>query len=163
MSDITLLFREFAGLERKRRHGLSPAELERWMFLKRRLAREFSPEVSDAQADRRESVRVPTRLAVSFHDVGELRRCWMTNLSRGGVFVATEEILPIGTRLDLQIAVGPEGGELEVPVEVVSHNIGPDFRTRCGMGMRFLDLSPEVTKRLDELYESAFHRAVRKQ
>ncbi len=162
MSDVVLLFREFARLDRKRRRGLSPEELERWVGLKRRLAREFNPEVSDAQADGRESIRVPMRLVVSFQDVGELRRCWMTNLSRGGLFVATDQILAIGTQLTLRIGVGPGGDEIEVPAEVVSHNLGPDFRTRPGMGMRFLDLSPDVTKKLDDLYDSAFHRAVRK-
>ena len=31
MSDVLLLFREFARLDRKRRRGLSPTELRRWI------------------------------------------------------------------------------------------------------------------------------------
>jgi uncharacterized protein (TIGR02266 family) len=160
MSDVVLLFREFARLDRKRRRGLSPSELQRWMLLKRRLVREFNPDVSDDQADRRASVRVPTRLVVSFGDLGELRRCWMTNLSRGGLFVATDEVLEIGARLVLRIGISQTGDEVEIPVEVASHNLGPRFESQRGMGMRFLDMTPEVTKKLDDLYESAFRRAV---
>jgi uncharacterized protein (TIGR02266 family) len=160
MSDVLLLFREFAQLDRRRGRGLSPAELRRWMLLKRQLARQFNPQVSDEQADRRASIRVPTRLVVSFENLGELRRCWMTNLGRGGLFVASDQLLAIGTRLDLRIGIGATGDEIEIPAEVVSHNLGPRFENQRGMGMRFLDLTPEATKQLDELYDSTFRRAV---
>ena len=160
MSDVLRLFREFARLDRKRGRGLSPEELKRWILQKRKLARSFNPDVSDAQADRRASIRVPTRLVVGFRHIGDLRRCWMTNLSRGGVFVESGELLPIGSRLTLRIGIGETGEEIEVPAEVASHDVGPRFETRRGMGMRFLEVSAEVSKKLDDLYDSAFRRAV---
>ena len=162
MSDVLQLFREFARLDRKRRRGLSPGELRRWMLLKRKLAREFNPNVSDAQADQRTSIRVPTRLVVSFGKVGELRRSWMTNLGRGGVFVESDELLEVGSRLTLRIGVEEVGEELELPAEVVSHNVGPRFENRRGMGLRFLELPPDIAKRLDDLYEGTFCREVEK-
>lgn len=161
MSELVAQFREYARLERKRTGvGLTPSELRRWQRLKRSLGRRFSPRLSDERADERGSIRVPTRLHVTFASPGQLRRCWMTNLSRGGVFVATDELADIGTRFELRLEIRETGDELVLPCEVVSHNVGPGFeRQSRGMGMRFLELSEEVKKQLDELYEGALLNA----
>ena len=83
--DVATRFREYARFEKKRAAGgLTPAELRRWVAIKRMLSRSFSPHVSKGQADQRASLRVPTRLGASFATVGEIRRNLMTNLSRGG-------------------------------------------------------------------------------
>ena len=110
MRDVALLFREYIHLERKRTSkGLSPRELQRWTALKRVLGKEFSPGLSDEKADQRGSVRIPTRLAVAFRSSGELRSSLMTNLSRGGVFIATEQPVEIGTHLELQLRIEETG------------------------------------------------------
>lgn len=159
MAEPLELFRIFLELDRRRGRGLEPHEFRRWLELKRQLAREFQPSVSDEQADRRGSIRVPARMQVQLGDVGELRRCWMTNLGRGGLFVATEHLIPIGTRLTLRIELSASGEILELPAAVACHNLDPQFQNRSGMGMRFLDLTPEMEKRLDDLYEGALRRA----
>jgi uncharacterized protein (TIGR02266 family) len=154
MQDVASQFREYVRLDRLRRHdGLSPAELERWKLLKRKLARHFSPGISDARADQRESVRVPSRLTVSFGSENELVRSLMTNLSRKGLFVCTEDVLEMGTRLDLCIHVDRPDREITVRVEVVSRYVGPNYAQETGMGMRFLDMPPDVEKQIEELYE----------
>lgn len=159
MKEPLELFRAFVALDRKRASGLDPFELQRWMELKRRLARQLHPELSDADADRRTSIRVPARLRVTFNDVGELQRCWMTNLGRGGLFVATPHPAPIGTPLRLRLTVTEGGEEIEIPVAVVCHNLDPTFHQRRGMGVRFLELPPDLQKKLDDLYETALGRA----
>ena len=155
MRDVASQFREYVRLDRVRRSGgLTPAELARWKLYKRSLGKHFSPGLSDEQADRRESVRVPTRMRVSFASEGALARVLMTNLSRMGVFVQAEELLELGTRLQLRIHVDSPHHDIEIPVEVVSHNVGPRFEADArGMGLRFLDMSPEAEKELSELYE----------
>ncbi len=157
MQDIGSRFREFAQLDKKRaRDGLSPEELRRWTTLKRLLERKFSPGLRGENADRRVSVRVPMRLAVQFGNLGELQQSLMTNLSRGGVFITTDHLMEMGTRLELRLAIGKRGKELVIPAEVVSHNVGPRFeKGQRGMGLRFLDLEPEVRAEIDELYEKA--------
>ena len=154
-------FREFVRLDRKNRtEGLTPREAELWTRLKRHFAQQFSPELSDGHADARDSVRVPTRLRVHFTSVAELRNQRMTNLSRGGLFVATETLLDIGTRVTLSIAIGADEERLEVPAEVVSHNVGPGFQTDpSGLGLRFLDMKAETRRALEELYETSLQRA----
>ena len=160
MADVAAKFREYVRLERRRGDpGLTHEELRRWMSLKRALNRHFCPGLSESRADQRGSVRVPTRLVVSFASVGELRHSLMLNLSRGGLFVATDDLFEIGSRLELRVKVEESGASIAVPVEVVSHNVGPGFREQRGMGMRFLDMSPDIEKQLDDLYEIVARRA----
>ena len=158
--DVQALFREYVRLDRKQRQdALSPRELERWSELKRRLNATFSPPERPEHEEQRGSVRVPVRLRVAFESEGELKRCLLTNLSRGGVFVNTAAPPPIGTQLVLRIALAYEGREVEVPGEVVSHGVGRSFDThRPGMGVKFLDPSPEALTLLDRLYEGALDR-----
>jgi uncharacterized protein (TIGR02266 family) len=155
MNDLVSQFREYVRLDRLRTGaGLSPAELKHWMMLKRQLSQHFSPGLPDECADQRESVRVPTRLAVSFPTEGELARSLMTNLSRRGVFVRTDHLLEIGTRFELRVHVDDPPQDIAIQVEVVSHNLGPSYDSReSGMGLRLLEAVDEVEKQLDELYE----------
>lgn len=154
MDDFSQTFRRFLHLDRKRQaDALTPRELRLWMHFKRLLSEEFNPGSLES-ADQRESVRVPARVAASFGDVGELRDGLMTNMSRGGVFVATDQPLAIGSRFELCIRMDDTGEEFDVPVEVVSNNARPDRAVfRPGMGVRFCDVAPEVRARLDALYE----------
>jgi hypothetical protein len=142
--------------------GLSPQELQRWRMLKRALGQHFSPGLSDECADQRESVRVPTRIAVSFPTQGECARGLMANLSRRGVFVRKEHPLEIGTCFELRIHVDDPRQDIAIRVEVVSHNVGPSYASReSGMGLLFLDAGAEAEKQLDELYERLVRRAPR--
>ena len=53
------------------------------------------------------------------------------------------------------------GEEIALPTEVVSHDVGLDLRTHPrGMGMRFLELSPEVQRQVDALYDRALEKAL---
>jgi type IV pilus assembly protein PilZ len=164
LPDVGAQFREYIRLDRKQRSGgLTPAELERWTRLKRSLGQKFSPGLTDEQSDRRSSVRVPAQLQVDFQSIAELRGKLMTNLSRGGLFVATTHLLDIGTRVTLHITVESSGERLEIPAEVVSQNVGPRFESDPpGIGLRFLDMDADVAQRLDELYEETLQDAARR-
>ena len=155
--DVAARFREYVRLDRQRREGtLSLREMQRLQVLRRFLSIHFAPDRPEAVSDLRASVRVPTRIKVSFAADRELAHCMMTNVSRGGVFVQTEHPLEIGTAFTLVIHVESPPRDIAVPVEVVSIGIGPAFaRDKRGMGLRFLEMSPDVEKQLYELYESA--------
>ncbi len=104
--EVGMLFLQYTRLERKRTHeGLTVAELERWSALKRRLNQRFSPGLEESQADRRESVRVPTNLHCSFESIGSFESAFITNLSSGGVFISTASPLPIGSKVELKIKI----------------------------------------------------------
>lgn len=164
MKDLGALLREYAQLDRKNSAaGLTPAELLRSTMLKRELVRHFSPGVNDQQADRRQSLRVPMRLRVSFSSEKDLQNCLMTNLSRSGVFIRTMSPVEIGTSLTLRIRIEETGDVIEAPATVVSRNTGPGFeRGQQGMGMRFDDLPPEAEKHIAGLYEMALYEQARR-
>jgi Tfp pilus assembly protein PilZ len=159
--DISRVFREFMHLERKRAGaGVSPEELKRWQLLKRRLGQEFQPELEDERSDQRLSVRVPTLLRVSFPDRKSLENCLLTNISRGGVFLATAAPEPIGTRLRIAIRIEADAEDLVVSGVVVAENYGAG-RTgeQRGMALAFDPLDAGARARLDALYEEKLFEA----
>jgi len=163
MRDPTGGFREYMRLQRKQAGaGLTTHEFERWTLLKRALGRHFSPDLTAQQSDQRESVRVPTRLGVHFPTFHDLGLSLMTNLSRGGVFIATTTPCEIGTRLQLRIEVDETGDTLDVTGEVISNGGGASLQSEeSGMGVRFHDLTEEHRKALDDLYEGIMRRAAK--
>jgi molecular chaperone DnaK len=76
------------------------------------------------------------------------------DLSRGGLFVRTLESQPVGTQLILDLVLGGEAGTLHATGEVVwtTPPSAPGEPPRApGMGIRFLELSPEVRARIEEV------------
>lgn len=159
--DIGRVFREFSQLEKKRAHGeLTSEELARWTACNSVLAKRLTPGVPEELTSQRKSVRIPTRLGLSFSNLGELRQCLMTDLSRGGLFIRTDRPVDLGTRVELTIRIGDKDTIVKVRAEVVSHNIGPNFRThQRGMGLRFRDMDEDTEKQIAELYDYSLRHA----
>jgi type IV pilus assembly protein PilZ len=68
-----------------------------------------------------------------------------------GIFIRTDEPLPVGTELNLRF--GPDGKELELAGEVVWINpvrIGGD-NINPGMGVRFLELTPDQREQVVDI------------
>ena len=108
-----------------------------------------------ARASAASSLRIPTRLLVNYDAFAGLEGV-LSNLSRTGCFINTDLPAPVGTRLDLRLNDQTHGEALELPAEVVSIDIRHDGKAagQRGMGLRFLDLSAEAQKKLDEIYSS---------
>lgn len=147
-------FREFAHLDRKRTgDGVSPREYRRWLLLRHRLDKAFTSGPPEGEKERRVSLRVPTRLHVSYDRLAGLEGV-LRNLSRTGCFIRTDLPAPVGTRLDLVLRADSMHEVLELHAEVVTIDMRHDGSTvgERGMGLRFLDLSPETRKKLDTFY-----------
>ena len=162
MPDMPSLFRVYMDLDRRRKAGgLAPHEMSRWAELKRELNRRFQPGLEDRHSEERESVRVPLALKVDFESYGEIRECLMTNMSLGGVFIATTSPLPIGTPFLVRLRIEESGEHLELPGEVASQDVSADLsREQRGMGIRFVNLSEEQRKQVSDLYEHALKKAI---
>ena len=162
MSDMPGLLRAYMALEQQRKSGgLSPAELARWSQLKGALNRHFQPEVEEQHAKSRASVRVPLALNVCFESRGKVRECLMRNLSTGGIFIATESPLPIGTPFNVRIRVEKTAEEIELPGEVASVSVSANLaKEERGMGIRFVNLDEAQLKQVTELYEHAIKKAI---
>ena len=159
--DIGRVFREYARLEKKRLQGeLTTEELVRWNACNSVLAKRLTPGGREELVSQRKSLRVATRLGLSFSNLGEVRQCLMTDLSRGGLFIRTDRPVDIGTRLELNICIDDKNTLVKVQAEVVTHNIGPDFKTdQRGMGLRFLDMDEDTEKQIGEFYRHSLRKA----
>ncbi len=162
MSDMPGLLRAYLALDKRRKAGgLSPADIARWSRLKGVLNRHFQPDAEEQHAQSRASVRVPLALNVCFESRGEVRKCLMKNLSAGGLFVATESPLPIGTPFNVRIRVERTGEEIELPGEVVSVGVSANLaKKEHGMGIRFVNLSEAQREQVLELSEQAMKKAI---
>ena len=162
MSDMPGLLRAYLALDKRRKKsGLSPADMARWSELKSALNRHFDPGVKEHHAKKRESVRVPLDLNVDFESRGEVRKCLMKNLSAGGIFVATESPLPIGTPFNVRIRIGRTGEEIELPGEVVSVGVSANLaKEQHGMGIRFAHLTEAQTRLVEEFSEEVMKQAI---
>jgi uncharacterized protein (TIGR02266 family) len=162
MSDMPGLLRAFLALDKRRKAGgLSPTDMARWSQLKGELNRHFEPGVKDQHAQSRQSVRVPLDLNVDFESRGAVRKCMMKNLSAGGIFVATESPLPLGTPFNVRIRIDRTGEEIELPGEVVSVGASANLaEEEHGMGIRFVNLSETQREQVAELTEQAMKKAM---
>lgn len=159
MPNVTALFREYAYLDKKRTaDGLTPVELQRWQLLKNQLNRQLSPGLPPNKLDRRESVRLNTKIKVAFKTANEFEKARMLNFSRGGVFVNTPFPPAIGTQLILRVEIETSGVQIEIPGEVVSTNFTGAASTALGMGVKFLPCDEKTQKLLNQLYGEELDR-----
>ena len=162
MSNMPGLLRAFLALDKRRKAGgLSPTDMARWSQLKSALNRHFEPSIKEQHERSRESVRVPLDLNVNFESRGEVRKCMMKNLSTGGIFVATESPLPLGTPFNVRIRIERTGEEIELPGEVVTVGASANLaEEKHGMGIRFVHLSEAQCEQIAEFSEQAMQKAI---
>jgi len=78
------------------------------------------------------------------------------DLSCAGIFIPTANPRDLGEQFTLRLYL-PEGQPLEVPCKVIfSNKYGKESQNlRRGMGIKFLDLPPEVQKQLEERVQAS--------
>lgn len=114
---------------------------------------EFNPNAEDDEVhiDRRGAERVEVRAAVTMTSDSNLYVGFMADLSEGGVFIATHELLPMGEVVDLRLEL-PDGGDpIEVTAEVRWQRPVSDAANDMmpGFGARFVDMSDDDRARLE--------------
>src|SRR5262249_15845672 len=97
----------------------------------------------------RTSSPIPMQTHVAFSRASNVFPGFSTNLSEGGVFVATLNLLPVGTAVDLTFSLPGKvrisvQGEVRWTREVDDR--APDVFP--GVGVRFVDLTPEAAQAL---------------
>ena len=170
MYTVLDLIGEFGSLnDTKLRAGgnLPPEAEKRWTELKKfyellmtheplaanREAKRFSAEDIRTCLTNRDRIRVPLETPIVFEHEGRHHTARVVNLSKSGVFVASETLLEPGSSLTLFLA-GIFGGE-EVPLETKGEVAWctkrgvPEADLPRGMGIRFVDFPPEAEEKLD--------------
>jgi len=162
------LLGEFARLndEKAGFGGTLPPEKEaRWSELKglydllmaeaslhdRMTSRRFERSDIQEQLGSHDRLRVPAELDMIVRHEGNYLSMKAVNISRGGLFVTSDELYPVGSRLTVMIANTGRGHEavFEAESEVVWVSDGRDAGFPRGMGIRFDGSRESIQRQLD--------------
>lgn len=95
--------------------------------------------------ERRRSERIP--INEEFSSDGSTSSTWVSDLSIGGVFVHTNELLPIGMIVELRFTVLLDDPlVIEAVGKVVRHSRRP-----IGIGVQFSTLAPQMRERVEQV------------
>jgi uncharacterized protein (TIGR02266 family) len=103
-----------------------------------------TPVEAETEAERRIRRRFRYEVAITFGSQSHFFEGRTHNLSEGGVFIATAELKPIGTELDLTIELPPPFPSVWTRGEVRwIGEAGNNSNTPLGMGVQFRMISEE--------------------
>ena len=106
---------------------------------------EKSPRAIPPDREKRRYLRVATEMLVDYVAQGQAVHAETRNLSRGGVFLRTDDLLSVGTEVSLEWKLPKSDVVMKATTVVVWCSPGKQGTPR-GMGLRFLDLSSENQK-----------------
>lgn len=157
----TSLLEAFEHLSARKRAGenFSPEDRVRWKRVRGELEEVLFQKPADPDADRREHLRVPVAMRVRYWSRDELKDRYVRVLGEGGLFVATDEQLPVGASVELEIEVVQRGLQLKVQGVVASVH-REDDPAQCGMGVRFVDLTWEHKTVLYDLVDDSLRQGL---
>jgi len=97
-------------------------------------------------ASRREHVRIPVEVEVTLSSEHNFFVGWSENISEGGLFIATHQLEPLGTKLELTLVVPSHVEPTTVTCEVRWLRKVDELTSDCmpGMGLAFIDLTAPV-------------------
>ena len=94
------------------------------------------------------------RVALTAGNRNELRQLWMTDISKGGLFVETDDPPPLRTQVVVHLET-PDGAA-QLSAEVV-HVLDPEtaraMNTAAGVGLQFVDLDDRHRKAIEDYVE----------
>lgn len=101
---------------------------------------------------RRKSPRVPKALALSFKSKAGFIKAFSEDISIGGMFIKTPKPLAKGERfvLKLQLPEVPETLQIDCEVSWTRTETGDPAKQPPGMGVKFIEISPEDQHRLKQ-------------
>jgi uncharacterized protein (TIGR02266 family) len=103
--------------------------------------------LTDGSADERAHPRVEGVFRVRYATLDQLVVAYSADLSKGGMFLASEQFLPVNSTLSLKLELPSRGGELTVRCRVVYTRDQPTAAKTgkpAGMGIQFLDLDEQA-------------------
>ena len=100
------------------------------------------------QTDRRIASRMPVQLEVEYSSIDAFLSDYAVNMSRGGLFLASQRPSPIGTPVTLQFVLPEETIPVEISGEVMWVNPEGVGQLIPGMGIEFRGMDTDSERRL---------------
>jgi uncharacterized protein (TIGR02266 family) len=106
-------------------------------------------------SERRRFIRVPKKFKLVYSTSKAFVEHYLSNIGQGGVFIPTNTPLEVGTQCDVKIVLPDGKEEIQVFCEVVWQQnervVTSEGISLAGMGVKFLNLSPEGKERIEAL------------
>lgn len=97
--------------------------------------------------------RVPVQLAVRFRTAHDFVQEHATNMSRGGIFIRTDDPPPLDTVVEVQLQL-PDAGLPVSSAAIVVHRQQPGSNKLAGVGVQFVDASDSFRERIDRYLDT---------
>ena len=113
--------------------------------------------------ERRQHPRTPAILRITYESAGVLKTDYAENISRGGLFISTDEPMAVGTPVQLELNC--VGTRIKIPVQGVvrwsgMRSPGDDLPPVMGLGVELDELEDPVKRaHLEALVDAAFDPA----
>lgn len=111
-----------------------------------------SPEftISEGTIEDREEMRFQVDLAVTVNSESNFYAGFASNLSAGGIFVATHIVHPVGTKFNLSIHLDDGGGVVRGVGEVRWLRAQDETAgLQAGIGIRFIEVEGDGSERIE--------------
>ena len=112
-------------------------------------------EITDQNERRRDGVRAPIEISVDLSTLGIYYLSRIVNISTGGAFICHPDIKPIGTLLKISFKLPLDSHPIETDAQVTwsYKQAGKAKPSSTGMGIKFLKISPDDQKRIENYVE----------
>ncbi len=97
--------------------------------------------------------RFKVRFSIRFRTAQEFVREHATNLSRGGIFIRSDDPPPVNSAVEVELQL-PDGGAPVSSAGVVVHQVLPGGKREAGAGVQFVDASDAFRDRIDRYMAS---------
>lgn len=115
--------------------------------------------MSPKQLEKRKYPRIEAKIKVSFQTVEDLKTEYTRNISAGGIFLKTAQLLDPNAEIELTLFFPGDLGNVNIKGRVVrlmsmTHPVDPELQL-YGVGIRFVNLDPttkeKIEKAIDEI------------
>jgi len=112
--------------------------------------RETTQKLSGVTGPRRTEERTGTKIRITFKSASDFFRAYIGNLATGGLFIKTTQTVPPGTIINLEFNLPGSDHFIQVNGKVIwaRSKEESDERKPSGLGIQFVDMSPEDSKLL---------------
>ncbi|MCK5798076.1 MAG: TIGR02266 family protein [Deltaproteobacteria bacterium] len=95
--------------------------------------------------------RADVVMEVHYRSAGSFLVSYSLNLSKGGLFLETDDLLPIGTRLSVSFTIPGAAQAVEGQAEVIWLRENPSDEGPRGLGLQFDALEKNIGKQIDAM------------
>lgn|GEM_PF-778178 len=153
VENILKIARLFKQLDNKRiQNKLDIAESKIFTEITDTIATLLDPDTAKYTI-RRNFIRVAANYSVDLKTKESFQKAMIRNISGGGLFISTQEVLPVGEIVELTIRFPDQPEPMKIKSEVVwsqpYHKLGKNSET--GMGVKFIELSPEQARYIQKM------------